>query len=919
MNRPPAGRLLKTKLFLPRLRRMAVSRPGLIRRIEAGMQQGALVLVSAPAGFGKTTVLAEWAAQSQFPVAWISLDAQDNDPVNFFTYLIAALDLIEAAGPEAKDLLESLQTLPHQTILTGLLGGLEALPHPIAIVLEDYHAIESAAIHQALTFLLEHRPAQVNLVIASRVDPPVALARLRACGQLLELRADDLRFTPAETSLFLNQVMGLEISPENIAALEARTEGWIAGLQMAALSMQGLQDISGFIRTFSGSHRFILDYLAEEVLARQPEPIQRFLLHTSILGRMNGPLCEAVMAANTADNRPLVSGQQVLEALERSNLFLVPLDNERHWYRYHHLFAELLHARLQQTAPERIAGLHLRASEWYDRNGFPVEAVQHSFAAQDYRRAAELIEQHGQERWSFSDATFLNIISKLPQDMLQTHPRLGIYQAWTLIIYGQMHAAEDLLIAMAGHMQAEQGNPEAEGIQSFIDLLLIYIAEVTRKEIHARLPSPEMLDFVPEQHLGMRNSADVIYARLLSYRQQFEAAAQLLLNAARRDRAAQGTTAIPISISLLANLRIMQGRLHEAAGLCREYLQVVNENGKWRFYTAGDLHTVLGCIFREWNDLESAGQEIGEGIRTNEPWAIPRAYVSDFTALARLQWTQGNIPAAVETVRKLEEIIRGRVIPPEQISELEALKVRLLLAHGDLVAAGEWAQARPVREPLDFRQELDQIGVARVLLAQGKPGEALGLLERLSRLAVQGKRNGRLIEILLLQATALARRPHKAQALDKLAAALALGEPEGYVRVFLDEGEPIRRLLEDFRLKIGSQPATQSLRTVDQLLAAYEPQPSAAGIGQEAGHSPQPGPQAVQSVPGLVEVLTPRELEVLQWIAAGDSNQDIAARLVVSISTVKKHTGNIFGKLGVNSRTQAIARARQLGLIPSSP
>jgi len=889
--------LLKTKLFIPQIRHSLVSRPRLISQINAGAQH-ALTLISAPPGFGKTTALAEWAARNPLPLAWVSLDAADNDPAQFLAYLLFALTRSHIASGESAALMQSVETLPPRTTLEVLIRDLEAAPGHCAIVLDDYHAITAQPVHDCTSFLLDHLPPQLHLVIATRADPPIPLARLRARGELVELRADELRFTAEETASFLEQIMGLSLGPEEINILEARTEGWIAGLQMAALSMRGRKDIPAFIQAFSGSHRFILDYLIEEVINRQPDNIQQFLLRTSILERLTGPLCDAVLedqglvGQNGESARS--SSQAILEYLEKSNLFLVPLDDDRRWYRYHHLFAELLQAQLRQGRPGLIPALHLRAAAWLEKNGFPVEAVQHALTAQDFERAAGLIQKHGQERWSFSDLTFLMLITRLPLEMLQSRPKLGFYYAWILITRGQLDAAEALLHELAQRLPEQPGDPEIQGIRGFIELLFTYISVLGGKAGQISLPGREVLEIVPTQFLAMRNSADVVYAMLLSFRGEFEPAAEILLDTVQRDLAAHGTTATPISIALLARLRTLQGRLHEAAGLCRKYIKVIDERGKWRFYLPGNLNIVLGEVLREWNDLDGAEREIREGIRANQPWNMPEGTAVGYIALAHLQQARGDLKGALHTLEEAELLIAGQTITPELATELRTLRDYLKLTSGDLAGVQAWAEQLSALAKTDYGRELDFILLARLQIAQGKYSEALQILEQLNNQAEAGRRVGRQIKINLLMAQVHLTQEKVPEALKRLERCLDLAEAEGFVRTFLDEGEPVRELLLAYLRAASSGHRSYAKRLIDASV------PEATGkVAQEE----------------LVEPLTQREVEVLRLICAGNSNQEIANKLVITLNTVKRHNNSIFSKLGVTNRAQAIIRAHQMDFV----
>ena len=885
--------LLATKLFVPSTRSNAIRRPRLVERLNAGLDAGHLLaLISAPAGYGKTTLLAEWLAQHRDNVGWLALDDQDNHALRFWMYLIAALQPVtqNSLGQNARHALESSPDSDWQAILTSLVNDMATLERSVILVLDDYHVISNPTIHEGMTFLLDHLSPSLHLVIATRADPPLPISRLRARGQLIELRVADLRFTADEALAFLNDSMNLGLTAQDVQILETRTEGWIVGLQLAALSMQGRADTHAFIQAFTGSHHYVLEYLADEVLQRQPEPLQRFLIETSILNRLCAPLCDAVTERTDSVD--------VLATLYRSNLFLVPLDNERVWYRYHHLFADLIRARLEQSNPGLIPTLHQRAADWFDEHALPTEAVHHAFAAQDYLHAADLMEQHAPSRWALSDTAFLTMIGKLPMELVQARPGLAIHHAFALVVLGQHQAAETVLRGMMPHIPAEP-NPEMKAIASFATVLLVYIDELMGNEALVELPDPRSLQYVPEQRLAMRNTADATYAFLLHFRGEFDRAEELLLGAVQRDMAANGTTAIPIAISRLGRIRIVQGRLREAAALCREYLRRVEERGQQQFYIVGSLNLVLGDVLREWNDLENAEREIRHGILSNEPWPSPESRAIGHFLLARVLLAQGNLDGAEDAYNKVDQTISSHLISPDLSADIRGFRVRLWLAQGNLTAAQDLTGQWDSNAPLDFRHERDQITRARVLLAQGELADAHTLLDRLKGPAEQSGRTGRQIEIALLNALALNELNQRPSAFKELELCLALAAPQGYQRIFLDEGEPMQVLISDFK----SQTANSLPRLREyavKLLAAFPP----SKIQKQDSVSQN-----------LVEPLTPREFQVLQLVCAGDSNRAIAEKLFITISAVKKHTGNIFGKLGVSSRTQAIIRARELNLI----
>jgi len=854
-----------------------VHRPRLVQRLMDGLR-GSLTLVSAPPGFGKTTLLAEWAASEARPIAWIALDGGDDDPGRFVANLAYAFAPLLKTG----DLPASL---PPQAALETLLGALNKLDSETALVLDDYHVIQSAAVHALLASLLEHLPARLRLVIATRADPPIPLARLRARGELTELRGEDLRFTHEEAAQFLRGGMGLAISPELVAMLEAKTEGWVSGLQLAALSMQGRGDPAGFIQAFSGSHRYILDYLVEEVLSRQPAPIQQFLLHTSILEQLCAPLCDAVTGAEAVS-------QATLETLERANIFTLPLDDERRWYRYHHLFADLLRIRLGQNHPEMVADLHRRAAAWLNQHDQPTAATQHALAAQDFPLAADLLQANSSARWAVSDMGFLNLLAQLPVDVLQARPSLGIHRAWTLVIQSRLDEADSLLASLQPHLPAAPA-PETEQLRGFASLLSAYIHALTGKSALLELPPRTALELIPATALAMRNSADVMYARLLIYQGRFDEAAEILLSTVKRDLAAEGTTAIPICIATLVRLRLLQGRLREAEALGREYLQDISQRDRRRYYTSGLIEIALAEVLLARNDLAAAEELARQGLRHNQPWNIPQAMVLGHLRLAQVQLAQGNQAGAEETLQAAETHLPSRALPPDVFHELHLLRLELDAAQGKPISAQEWAATLPASFSADYRLETDYLLLARLYLAEKEYDQDILLLEKLQTQAADGGRNGRLVEIWLLLALAHSELGQASAAVAALHKSLELAGPEGFVRVFVEAGQPARDLL----IACQRSAAPVHRQFVAHLLAGF-PQ-----------NTPTSNPVA------LLDPLTPRELEVLRCLAQGDSNQAIADKLFITLSAVKKHTGNLYRKLEAESRTQAILRARELGLL----
>lgn len=867
---------IPSKFYIPPQRQTLVHRPRLVQRLVDGLR-GSLSLVSAPPGFGKTTLLTEWAANESRPIAWIALDAGDNDPRRFvsnlnhgFAPLLRTVDLPAS--------------LPPQPTLETLLDALGNLTAESVLVLDDYHLIQSTTVHELLAFLIEHLPTRLYLVIATRADPPIPLARLRARGELNELRADDLRFTNEEAAEFLGQGMGLSISSEMVAMLEAKTEGWVSGLQLAALSMQGRSDPTAFIQAFSGSHRYILDYLVEEVLNRQTSHIQQFLLQTSILEQFCAPLCDAVTEAEA-------SSQATLEYLERANIFTCPLDDERRWYRYHHLFADLLRIRLGQTHPEMVAELHRRAATWLNEHDQPTAAVQHALDARDFPLAADLLQSNSGERWAVSDIGFLNMLAQLPAEILQARLILGVYRTWTLVIQSRLEEAGALLTSLQPHLNGDS-SPEDEHLRGFVGLLSAYIHALTDKTTQLELPSRAALELIPVTSLAMRNSADVMYARLLTYQGRFEEAAEVLLSTVNRDIAADGTTAIPICVATLIRLRLLQGHLREAEALGREYIQHITQRDRRRYYTSGLLEIALAEVLLEKNDLAAAEELSRQGILHNQPWTIPQAVVLGYMRLAQVQLAQGNLDAVDETLQAAETKLPNRALPPDVFHDLRLLRLKLDAAREKSITSQEWAATLPTIFSADYRLEIDYLLLARLYLAEKDYAQAVKLLEKLQVQAANGRRNGRLVEIWLLLALARFGLGQEA-AFAALEKSLALAALEGFTRVFLEAGQPARDLLNAYQ-RSTARPYREY---AGRLLAGF------------------PQTEFTPDQTSLLDPLTPRELEVLHCLAQGDSNQVIADKLFITLSAVKKHTGNIYRKLEAESRTQAIARARELSLL----
>ncbi len=896
---------LATKLHVPRPRAQLVQRAHLVERLQQGAER-ALTLVSAPAGFGKTTLLAQWLMESGMPVAWLSLEAEDNDPTRFLSYVIAALQTLDAqVGTIALAMLHTPQPPSPEAVLAVLVNDLvDRGGSDFVLVLDDYHLITAEPIHRGMTFLLDHLPPQMHLILATRADPPLLLTRLRAGGHLTELRAADLRFGAAEASAFLLAVMGLALPPEAIATLESRTEGWIAGLQLAALSLQGRTDVSEFLTTFTGSHRYVLDYLSDEVLARQPAPVQQFLLHTSILDRLSGPLCDAVTGHE--------GSQAMLEALERANLFVVALDDERRWYRYHHLFAEVLHSHLQQREPTLPAVLHRRASTWYEQHGFIVEAVQHALSAPDVELAARLLEPialpvtlHGQLY------TVLGWLNALPEALIRTRPRLCVDYALLLTFTNQLEAAESRLQEAERGVQKEISAEQARLIMGYVLTIRGDIAQFSGDIPQAVSLAHQALDLLPEAEVTLRTGAlaTAIRSYLVSgdvtSATEHEVAAAVALI-----RTSDNLFGIVSSLCLLARLHVLQGRLRQAAATYAQVVQVVPQPEVLQtafsslFYYFG-----LGDLLREWNNLDAGEQHLAQGISLIKETMTVEPFVAilGYTALARLQQARGNPQEAFATLDALVRLAQQRRFPPHLMTQVAAVRAQLELAQGHLAAAIHWADDSGLStedDDLSYPREGEYLVLARIRIAQahGDPAspllqDVLGLLDRLLLDAKAKARMNSLLEILVLRALALETQGNRTSALSTLERALILAEPEGYIRLFVDEGPPLLVLLRHARMR-SAVPGY-----VATLLSAFGEQ----NISDLRLISPRPD--------SLLEPLTERERDVLRLLLEGASNREIAHRLVLSVNTVKRYVYNICGKLGVQSRTQAIIRARALNLL----
>jgi LuxR family maltose regulon positive regulatory protein len=906
--------LLRTKFYISRLRAQRVQRTRLVEQLNAGLNRR-LTLVSAPAGFGKTTLMTEWAAAYPGEIAWLTLDEHDNDPVRFTTYMIAALQNVdENLGQDLGQLFKSLDASQTSEILTSLINQIHALPPldaPHVLVLDDYHNIHDQRIHEALIFLLDNLPPQLRLVIVTRADPPFPFARLRGRGQLTELRQTDLSFSLDEADQFLTQVMGLSLSPEQATALQGRTEGWVAGLQMAALSIRGLDDAAAFIREFTGSNRYILDYLVEEVLERQPGHVQTFLGDTAVLKRMCAPLCEVLLGWDAAGGgeglSPPRTSQDVLEYLESENLFIVPLDDHREWYRYHHLFLELLRRRLEETRPDESVKLHWRASQWFEREGLISDAIHHALAAGEHHHAAGLIERQAESFIMRSEFSTVEAwCAALPEEIRRDRPLLRAYHALITLLSGYpVDAIERNLGEVYSDDPVEQAQDEI--------LLLHAILAFFRGDIPRTIDlSTRVLDSLPEDRLFLRGLATRNLGTVYLMIGDVAKASQTFEQDVRISQHSNDQLGVVTGFQRLGASSAIQGQLHAAHKHFRQAVNLGKDAKGKRLLIAVKSLAGLADVLREWNDLERAEYYALESVKVADRWSV--AYgIAGYLVLARVHQGQGDIQVAYQVMADAVQLAVDYDATDLDDILAEAYQARLNIMTANVAACERWAEKRGLDglllddgEPavglahrLHHVREIEDLVLARLCLARRDPERALKLLAPLADAARRLGRTGILIEVLILQSRAYQSLDNTNQAIAHLERALALGEPQGYMRIFLDEGQPVAQLLYEAARRGISQ------TYVGKLLKAYQP---------ETGE-PLPG-AALKAKRRLVEPLSEREIEILEQIAEGLSNREIAQRLYLSTSTVKSHIYNIYGKLDVHSRTKAVAKARALGILP---
>ena len=900
--------LLETKLYRPGPRPGLVLRPRLTEQLNRGASTK-LTLVSAPAGFGKSRLLAEWLSGPSAPVgegsaAWVALDPGDNEPGTFWSYLIAALRTVEPGiGANELELLSSPQPPPIELVLTTLLNSLGATGSDIVLVLDDYHLIDFREIQDAMAFLLDHLPPRLHLAIASRADPALPLARLRARGELVEVRAADLRFTPDEAATYLNEVMGLQLEAPDVVALEGRTEGWIAALQLAALSMQGRDDAAGFIAGFAGDDRYIVDYLVEEVLQRQPGQVRDFLLHTSILERINGALGDAVTGQ--------AGGKAMLETLDRDNLFLVALDDRRQWYRYHHLFADVLRARLTEESPELVDVLHRRASDWFAENDERSEAIRHAIAGHHFARAAELVELMVPSMLrDRQEAQLRGWIELLPEELLPDRPVLSNAYVAALLSTGTIEGVDRHLQDAERWLPGEggTGTDPAMVVADHAEFrrlpagtavhragLALVLGDLSGTVSHARRA---LALFDEDDHVGRGAATALIGLASWTSGDLETAHAAYAECTTRMQRAGHLSDVLACSITL-ADLRITQGRLHDAMRTYEQALHVGTARNGRVLRGTPDMYVGMSALHREHNELGLAGQLLAQAEELGEHAGLPQNRHRWRIAMARVRVAEGDVDSALGLLDEAERLYTPDFSP--HVRPIGAIRTRALIAQGSVADAVRWVreQGLSADDDLSYLHEFEHITLARVMLAQNATQHdqrhldaVIDLLDRLRLAAEEGGRTGSVIEVLVLQALGLRMRDGARAALPPLERALALAEPEGYVRMFVDEGRAMASLL-DAAQKHGI--AHDYARRLQNALSGAE--------------------QRTPTAQPLVDPLSERELDVLRLLGTDLGGPDIARELVLSLNTVRTHTKNIYAKLGVNSRRAAVRRAEELDLL----
>jgi LuxR family maltose regulon positive regulatory protein len=887
--------LLETKLYVPRSRSKLVGRPRLAAALST-RNAHRLTVVSAPAGFGKSTLLTEWVATvGEENVAWVSLDPGDNDPWLFWAYVTSALQKTRIAPSRA------IRQVSVEAVVATLINEIAAADTDCVLVLDDYHVIDERTVHDTMTLFIDRLPPRMHVVIASRSTPPVGLARLRARDELLELRAEDLRFTAEETSAFFRQVMALDLTTADVSALEQRTEGWIAGLKLAALSMKGRADVAQCVERFSGANRHVADYLVDEVVQAEPEHVRRFLLATASLTRLSGPLCDAV----TGDS----GSQALLEELERRNLFVIPLDDQREWFRYHHLFAEVLQKQSIAADRDRVHAAHTRASEWFEQHGATSDAIHHAVAAGDAARAARLLEHNWPEKdRSYESAKWLARVKTLPEEIVRTRPVLAMGYAWGLLNSGELEAAELRLCDVERALETDfshfliSDQARFQSLGTELAAARIYLAQ-SRGDIPGTLEhATRTLATIPADDHAARATGIALVALAHWGRGELTAAHDTFARALEAMRAAGHDLDVVRGLFVLGDVRAAQGRLRDAAECYHRGLAVADQLSRFAEAETSELYLGLSELHREWNDLSAAEAHL-ETVKRRESTAVHKGNAQRWcVAMARIHEARGETDAALASLAEAETHERRDPLPRPR--PIPAIGARLQLARGNIEAAEHWARASAVTidGELSYLREFDHLTLARLLITRRHAqGELLSFLERLQVAAQSGGRLGSVIEILVLQSLANQAFGNSRASLDALAEALTLAERESFLRVFLDEGQQVRDLLRTATSRGLAGAYTR------HVLRAFE------APRQAAPPAPRSAPSAKSD--RLAQPVTSRELEILRLIAGGLRNAEIADHLSISPATVKRHIANLYGKLGAEHRTEALVRAAELELL----
>ena len=917
--------LLNTKLFIPPARPNLVQRTRLVQRVETGITSShKLTLVSAPAGFGKTTLISDWGNETKIPVAWVSLDGGDNDLTRFLRYCIAALQMIKPnIGDAALELQQSPHPPPVETVLTALINELDEIHERFALVLDDYHVIESHPIHNALNFLINHLPRKMHLIIATRADLPLPLARLRTRIRLTEISEFDMRFTLDEATTYLNDVMQLDLAMEDIAALENRTEGWIAGLQMTALSIQGRGDVSGFIRALSGKHRFIFDYLMEEVLGQQSADVQDFMVKTSILNQLSAPICDTVMGWSDATGdtprkrkatRRLgaaLHSQEILEHMDRANLFLIALDDERRWYRYHRLFADLLEERLNQVYGDNIQDLHRRAVDWYEQNGLIGEAINHLLEAGEFERAADFISKNALTFVYHGNlGTLTRWLDVLPKDAKESQPWLSIAHAWALSFAGQLEPVASILQDAEGTLTSITDEIEVQRLSGILDALRAYLIAIRGSMPLAAEFAREALKVLADEDLVLRGFSSTLLATLLRSTGELSEAKGAYQEAIAINRTAGSTNGLVESLCDLATLQSIQGDLQRSISTCREALSVAEEyyeRSGSRLSAHGHVSIQLSNILRARNELDMSRQYAEEGLTLCEEWGQAESLMRAYIEHAHVLQACGDSDGSIRSIQKARQLAPG--LSPWYVARSAAWEAHLRLAQGDLAYALQWIDDQDLifDDEVEFQDFEIHLTIVRTLIANGRQlpkseslpalNQAIEILDRMHLIAESSGAGRYLIEIMILASLAQDGLGETDRALSTLEKALALAEPEAFIRVFVDEGEPVRMLL----CALDKHETTVSyVRKVLQSVDAQVEVGTTVGVG---------------STERLTEPLSERELEVLHLLETHLTGTEIADQLFIAASTVRSHIKNIYSKLRVHSRAEAVEKAREVGLL----